>query len=56
MYNGTTYIIHWMTGDKDTCYGRSDLNDLLKETNCTIDGWHVMDGDRKVGRLEISNP
>jgi hypothetical protein len=54
--NKTTYVIQWTTGDTDTCYGRRDLMDLLKELGYTIDGSNVMDGDHVAGTLKtISN-
>lgn len=53
MSNHPTYIIHWTTGDTDTCYGRRDLQDLLDELAYTLDGSDVMDGNRLAGRLEV---
>ncbi len=49
----TKYTIHWTTGDKDVCYGRRDLNDLLDELKYKLDGPNVMDGDFIAGRLTI---
>lgn len=49
--NKTTYVIYWTTNDTDTCYGRRDLMDLLKELKYTISGSDIMDGDLVAGRL-----
>jgi hypothetical protein len=49
----SVYVVHWTTGDTDTCYGRRDLNDLLKELGYRIEGSNVMDGDMIAGRIEF---
>lgn len=48
------FRVRWVTGDTDTCFGNSDLNDLLTETNCRVeDGGKVICNDRneRVGTL-----
>lgn len=38
-----TYKISWtVTGDGDTCYGIKDVQDLMEETNCRIEGSRIV--------------